>query len=305
MVPITKWPQTGCMAGDRKVGELGEFLHASRGRVTPGDVGLGDSVSRRRVPGLRREEIAMLAGVSASYYTRLEQGQARGASSQVLDALAAALQLNDSERNYLRTLSQISGFDYPAQVPEVEWVDQQLAELLESMDGVPALILGRRRDILAWNELGHALLAGHINFTSAADPGRRPNATEMVFLDAHTRDLYVNWDDKARAVVGHLRILAAQFPHDPDLASMIGRLSMESAEFSALWADHRVKSGHSVEYVLRHPAVGMLTVTQQTLTASQAPEQSLVACTTDRGSSSFEAVKLLAQLVGSHSGARD
>jgi hypothetical protein len=177
-------------------------------------------------------------------------------------------------------------------------VDPQLAELLESMDGVPALILGRRRDILAWNDLGHALLAGHIDIASVTDPDARPNATEMVFLDAHTRDLYVNWDDKARAVVGHLRILAAQYPYDPDLASMIGRLSMASPEFSALWADHRVKSGHSVEYVLRHPAIGMLTVTQQTLTASQAPEQSLVTCTTVRNSSSSEAVRLLVQLIG-------
>ena len=284
------------MAVDRVVGELGEFLHASRGRVSPRDVGLDFAGSRRRVPGLRREEIAMLAGVSASYYTRLEQGQARGASNQVLDALAQALQLNETERNYLRTLSLQNG-TIPRQTdPGEESVDPQLAELLNTLEGVPSLVLGRHRDILAWNPLGHALLAGHVSMDSVDDPERRPNATKMVFLDPHTRDLYVNWDDKARAVVGHLRILAAQFPHDPALAAMIGKLSMESVEFSALWADHRVKSGHSVEYVLRHPTVGMLTVTQQTLTASQAPDQSLVICVTERASSSSRAIRLLEQM---------
>jgi transcriptional regulator with XRE-family HTH domain len=285
------------------VAQLGEFLYASRSRVSPMDVGLGDSRTRRRVPGLRREELAMLAGVSASYYTRLEQGQARGASVQVLDALATALRLNDAERKYLHALSESSGHLASTERPAVEWVDEELAELLESMQGIPALILGRRRDILAWNELGHALVAGHIDPGAVDDPDARPNATEMVFLDSHTRELYVNWDDKARAVVGHLRILAVQHPGDPSLASLIGRLSMESPEFASLWADHRVKSGVSVQYVLRHPAVGLITVTQQTLTASQAPEQSVVICTTERNSPSAQAITLLGQLIGDGQGA--
>lgn len=253
---------------------------------------------RRRVEGLRREELAMLAGVSASYYTRLEQGQSRNASPQVLDAIASALHLNDAERAHLRRLAESGGQRRRPKRPEVEVADPSLLELLQSLGDVPALVMGRRSDVLAWNPLGHALLAGHLPEDSPRVPDDRPNMASLVFLDADTRMLYADWRAKARAVVGNLRVGAGVHPDDALLASLIGTLSVTSDTFASLWADHRVQACATAAYTLQHPLVGELTVTQQTLRSIDHPDQTLVTHTAPQGSSSAEALTLLAQIVG-------
>jgi transcriptional regulator with XRE-family HTH domain len=173
-------------------GELGAFLKACRARLQPEDLGLTSYGGRRRVVGLRREELAQLAGVSSSYYARLEQGQSRHASPQVLDAIAAALELTAPEREHLHALAASTGRRRATRPASVEHPDPALLELLEAMPQVPALILGRRGDALAWNPLGHALLAGNRDRDAATVPGRRVNMTELVFLDPDTRELYLD-----------------------------------------------------------------------------------------------------------------
>ncbi|SFE00896.1 hypothetical protein SAMN04487819_106228 [Actinopolyspora alba] len=163
------------------------------------------------------------------------------------------------------------------------------------MDGVPALVLGRRTDVLAWNALGHALLAGHLDFHSPDNPAGRPNTSRMLFLDPHCRELYTDWKRKARAVVGNLRITVGRHPQDPLLAELIGELTMNSPEFVALWNDHRVAPCDATSYELHHPVVGTVTVTQQTLAIARSPEQVLIVCTTSTGSPSEEALALLRQ----------
>ena len=280
-------------------GALGEFLQASRARITPAEAGLTLYGDRRRVTGLRREELAMLAGVSSSYYTRLEQGQSRNASPQVLDAIAAALHLNDAERVHLRDLAGSGGRRIRPRQPPVERADPALLELLASLGDVPSLILGRSSSVLAWNPLGHALLASHLDAASPHSPATRPNMAELVFLDSETRSLYTDWRAKSLAVVGNLRLVAGKHPDDSVLALLIGSLVVASPEFATLWADQRVRPCATAVYELQHPLVGKLSLTQQTLRSIDHPDQTLVTHTTPAGSPSAEALTLLAQLVGS------
>lgn len=271
---------------------LGDTLQAWRSRVTPGDVGLATYGDRRRVTGLRREELALLAGMSASYYTRLEQGQSRNASPEVLDAIARALRLDDAERAHLHVLANPRKDHPPA--ASVERADPALTDLLAALGDVPAIVLGRRSDVLAWNTTGHALLGFGTPRHAPSDPGTRPNMAELVFTDPHQRDLYVDWPSKARAVVGNLRLAAGRHPGDDVLATLIGRLSIRSAEFAALWADHSVQACATTDYELHHPLVGRFTTTQQSLRSLSSPEQTLVTCTAPAGSPSAEALALLA-----------
>ncbi|MFD8788324.1 helix-turn-helix domain-containing protein [Kitasatospora sp. NPDC059599] len=279
-------------------GPLGAFLRARRTRLRPADVGLRELGPRRRVAGLRREEVAQLAGVSVSYYTRLEQGLSRGASAEVLDALSRALLLDDHEREHLDRIAAVTRRAPRVRRPRPERVEDATLDLLRAVDGVPALVLGRRTDVLAWNTLGHALLAGHVDPHGPDDPARRPNLTRMLFLDAHTRELYADWRPKARAVVGSLRTAVGRYPEDPLLAGLIGELTMRSPEFVALWGDHRVAPCARGSHRLHHPAVGALTVTQQSLPIAPAPGQALVVCTTSAGSPSEAAVALLGRAGG-------
>ena len=272
-------------------GTLGGFLRARRGGLRPEDVGLPRYTDRRRVAGLRREELAQLAGVSVSYYTPLEQGQSVNASDAVLDALAGALRLDDAERGHLRELA--TQRPRPLRRPPSERIDHMTLDLLRALGDAPAMVLGRRTDVLAWNAPGHALLAGHIDRTAPERPADRPNLARMLFLDPHCRELYVDWNRKARAVVGNLRLVAGRHPDDALLAGLVGELSMKSQEFVALWRDHRVKPCEADEHELRHPVVGALTVTQQILQLARTPEQSVTVVTTKAGSSSADAIKLL------------
>ncbi|MDR7276593.1 helix-turn-helix domain-containing protein [Catenuloplanes atrovinosus] len=277
---------------------LGEFLAAHRARITPEQAGLPRYGDRRRVDGLRREELAMLAGVSSSYYTRLEQGQSRNASPQVVDALATALRLDETERLHLHRLAAAETRPHRVRRPAAQTPDPGLVELLGAMSAVPAMVVGSRKDVLAWNPLGHALLAGHLPADAPARPGTRPNLARLIFLDPELRELFVDWPAKARADVGCLRLFAGQYPDDPALAELVGQLAVGSPEFAAYWADHRVVACTSSAYELRHPLVGRITVTEQALSTNESIGQRLVTYTAPGGSPSAEALALLAQLVG-------
>ncbi|WP_190211155.1 helix-turn-helix domain-containing protein [Kitasatospora indigofera] len=287
-----------------KHGQLADFLQARRGLLLPGDVGLRTYGERRRVPGLRREELAMLAGISAPYYARLEQGQSRNASPEVLDAIATALRLGESERAHLHELARTPKRGNAAPRPRPEHVTPATSALLAALEGTPAVVLGRRGDVLAWNAQGHALFAGHVDRGSPAEPGRRPNMARLVFLDAHTRELYTDWPSKARAVVGNLRLTAGRHPEDPLLAGLVGELTMRSPEFATLWADHRILACDVADYAMHHPTVGPLTVTQQTLQSPQGTGPAVVVATAAPGSPSAAALSLLAQAGGASEAVR-
>jgi len=272
--------------------QLGEFLQTRRSQVRPAEVGLTGYGDRRRVPGLRREELAQLAGVSASYYARLEQGYSLNASPAVLDAIARALRLNEAERRHLYDLAAGSRARTSTRRSSPERMTSELTHLVEAMGETPVLVLGRHSDVLAWNRTGHALFAGHLDPTGPQRPRDRPNMARLVFLDPHTRDLYADWPAKARAVVGTLRLAAGQHPDDAAISALIGELSVRSSEFSDLWAAHRVKVGADATYEMRHPLVGVLTVTQQVLRAERG--RSVVVTTTEPGSPSRAAMSLLA-----------
>ncbi|GGM76553.1 transcriptional regulator [Lentzea pudingi] len=271
---------------------LGDFLKTRRSQLRPEDVGVRTYDERRRVPGLRRDELARLAGVSSFYYTRLEQGHSTSASPEVLDALATALRLDESERQHLHVLAKPVK-QARVRRPAPERVDEATGQLLTALAGVPAVVLGRRSDVLAWNGLGHALFAGHLDFHAVQEKADRPNMARLVFLDPHTRELYADWPSKARAVVGNLRLVVGLHPDDATLHELVGQLSAKSTEFASMWADHRVKACATAVYEMRHPLVGPLTVTQQTLTNGPGP--SVVVATARPGSSSHTALALLAQ----------
>jgi transcriptional regulator with XRE-family HTH domain len=275
---------------------LGDFLRTRRSQLLPEEAGVPLYGERRRVPGLRREELALLAGVSTSYYTRLEQGQSRNASPEVLDAIARALCLDESERLHLHDLARSAQQRGRRRRPAPERVTEATAQLLDALADVPAIVLGRRSDVLAWNPLGHALFAGDLDPGAPDVPARRPNMARMVFLDAHTRALYVDWPGKARAVVGNLRLVAGQCPDDAALHALVGELCAKSPEFASMWADHRVRACTVATYEMRHPLVGSLTVTQQTL-GHGTGGPGVVVATTAAGSASRAALTLLAQAV--------
>jgi transcriptional regulator with XRE-family HTH domain len=179
--------------------QLGDFLQARRSQLHPEDAGVPIYGERRRVPGLRREELALLAGVSASYCTRLEQGHSPSASAEVLDALAGALRPNESERRYLHDLTRVNRQRSRGRRPAPERVTPATRQLLDVLGDVPALVLGRRTDVPAWNRLGHALFAGHLAPSAPQTPAQRPNMARLMFLDCHFRELYADWPGKARA----------------------------------------------------------------------------------------------------------
>lgn len=275
---------------------LGEFLSTRRAHLKPADVGLRDYGDRRRVPGLRREELAQLAGVSVAYYTRLEQGLSLNASPQVLDALATALRLDDAERRHLHTLSGDTRQGRRRRLP-AERVTAAVRQLVDAFGDSPVVVLGRRSDILMWNRAGHALFAGHLAADSPDRTATRPNTARLVFLDAHTRDLYVDRPRKARDVVGKLRQAVGEYPNDPQLASLIGELTMHSPEFCALWAEHRVRAWDMAEYRMRHPAVGELEVLQHSLPVPRGQGIRVVVTTAAADSASQAALRLLNQIL--------
>ncbi|MCZ0981054.1 helix-turn-helix transcriptional regulator [Streptomyces diastatochromogenes] len=272
--------------------ELGEFLRSRRARLKPQDVGLPDFGRHRRVPGLRREELAQLAGVSVAYYTRLEQGNGRNVSMEVLDAIARALRLSDTERAHLTHLAKPTVKKRQrAAIARPQRVRPGIQHLLDAMDGFPAFVLGRRGDILAWNRMARAVMGDF----EAWEPEDR-NMARMIFLDPNTRDLYVDWECKAVEVVSTLRLYAGCYPDDKELLSLVGELSVRSEEFRSLWAAHTVTDKGHGQKRMRHPLVGEMTLSYEALkVAGDDPDLVLVTYQAEPGSASADALRLLAQ----------
>ncbi|MEV7867733.1 helix-turn-helix transcriptional regulator [Streptomyces sp. NPDC088124] len=268
---------------------LSEFLRTRRARLKPEDVGLPSHGRHRRVPGLRREELAQLAGVSVAYYTRLEQGNGRNVSAEVLDAIARALRLTDAEHAHLTHLAKPKQQRRKYRVARRQQVRVALQQLLESLEGVPAYISGARSDILAWNRSAAALFGDW----GKLPPGER-NWARLTFLSPDYRELFLDWDSKASDIVSYLRLYAGQHPQDPDLSALVGELSVKSDEFRRLWATHDVKEkGHGVKR-MRHPLVGDLTLAYETMHLADDHEQFLCVYHAEPGSAAAEALRLLA-----------
>ena len=278
---------------------LGDFLRSRRARLQPEDVGLQAYGARRRVPGLRREELAQLAGVSVTHYTRLEQGQSTNASDAVLDAIARALRLNADETAHLRDLARPAVPTRQAPL-RPDHARPAVTQLIAAMTDVPAVILDRRNDVLAWNPLGHALLAWHIDFSSPRSPSERPNLTRMLFLDEHTRELHTAWEEEAKTSVAALRLIAGRHPDDRRLAELIGRLAMKSDEFAAMWSRHPVRSCTSGTKVLHHPFVGALELSFESMQLADGSGQRMLAYSAPAGSASEAGLQLLAGAVLNH-----
>jgi transcriptional regulator with XRE-family HTH domain len=266
---------------------LRDFLRSRRARVTPAAAGLPLRPGARRVPGLRREEVAQLAGVSVDYYVRLERGRTANVSESVLDAVARALQLNDLERTHLFTLAKPSRARPRALPPQQ--VRPGLRLVVDSITDAPALVLGRRMDVLAANPLARAL------FTDFdALPPRFRNMARLIFLHDSVRSLCADWHTTAQGIVANLRLYAGRYPHDPALAELVGDLSVQDPDFRRWWADHDVDQ-HT--YGVRHchnGLVGDLELGFEAFTPTDDPEQTLWVSTVQPGSVSEERLKVLA-----------
>ncbi|MFE9098690.1 helix-turn-helix domain-containing protein [Streptomyces sp. NPDC007264] len=272
---------------DRRA-ELSEFLRSRRARLKPEDVGLPDFGRHRRVPGLRREELAQLAGVSVAYYTRLEQGNGRNVSAEVLDAIARALRLTDAEHAHLTHLAKPKAHKKkPSTRPQQ--ARTSLHQLLDALDGVPAYIVGRRSEILAWNRMAAAVFGDWAEL-----PQQERNWARLVFLRPDYHDLFVDWEQKAIDIVCHLRYDAGCHPDDPRLSALVGELSVKSEDFRRLWATHDVKEKSHGLKLMRHPLVGDLALLYESFKLADDGEQVMVAYHAEPGSASAEALRLLA-----------
>ena len=269
--------------------ELSDFLRTRRAAIGPAEAGLDATHERRRVPGLRREELALLAGVSVDYYVRLEQG--RGGvhpSDSVLAALARALRLDEAEHAHLRRLAR-APLAQPPRRSRRQRVRPEVQRLLDRMPDVPTFVLGRRMDILAWNELAARL---HVDY--GALPPRMRNMPRLVFLDEDSRRLFADWEQVARETVAYLRFEASAQPDDADLHALVGELSTASPEFGRWWARHDVREkSHGVKRY-RHALVGDLELHYETLALPGDERQTLVTFTAAPGSPSETALRTLA-----------
>ncbi|NUS13646.1 MAG: helix-turn-helix domain-containing protein [Streptomyces sp.] len=271
--------------------ELGDFLRSRRARLRPEDLGLPRYGGLRRVPGLRREELAQLAGVSVDHYVRLEQGRTLHFSEAVLDAVARALRLDPVERDHLHRLARPRPVPTcrPAAPQHPQQVRPGLRRLLDSAADVPAYVVGRGTDVLAWNALAAALVTDF-----GALPPRERNMARLVFLDEGVRSLYADWRAKARDVTAYLRLDAGRRPDDPHTAALLRELSAASPEFREVWAEHHVWDKTHGGHLYRHPVVGPLDLAFETLRLPDDPDQALVMHTVEARSPSAAALRLLA-----------
>jgi transcriptional regulator with XRE-family HTH domain len=278
------------MGSDAQRTELGDFLRARRRELSPTVVGLPDTGSRRRVKGLRREEVAGLVHISTDFYTRLEQGRRRP-SEDVLDALARVLRLSEDERRYV---FELSGLEHRPRRPSPQQAQPQLRRLVGELTTTPAIVLGRRTDILAWNPMAAAL------FTDFARlPEKERNFVRLVFCDPNVRALYPHWEYAAQNGVAHLRMEAARDPDDPQLAELVQELSARDKDFRRWWTAHQVAVRGAGTNEVRHPIVGDLTLDWAALVSTADPDQQMFTWTAEPGSPSHDALRELALRAGS------
>lgn len=272
--------------------EVSDFLRTRRARITPEQAGL-ISGGRRRVPGLRREEVAMLAGTSIDYYAKIERGNLSGVSTEILEAIARALQLDDAETEHLHDLARGAA---PAPLrrrtttPEPV-VRPSLQRFLDTVTGTPTWVRNRQMDIVATNRLGRALLAPVLDA-----PGAQGNNARFTFLDPAARTFYPDWVAGANSIVATLRQTAGQHPHDKDLTGLIGELVTRSDEFRARWAAHDVRFHRTGAKRIHHPDVGDLEFTYEAFDLPDSPGWTMYACTATAGSPTEERLTLLGSL---------
>lgn len=277
------------MTSDAHLNELGEFLKMRRAELTPRTVGLPDT-SGRRVPGLRREEVALLAAISADYYTRLEQGRTRPSAS-VLAALAHVLRMDDHQRDHLFELTGRQGMR--RRRPAVQKAQPQLRRLLDDLTASPGVVIGRSMDILAWNPLAAALLTDF-----AKVPEGKRNCARILFTEPSMRTLYADWRAVARGCVSHLRMKAAKYPDDPRLTSLVGELSVQDGDFGQWWGSRHVPSRELGMKRFHHPVVGELVLDRHTFTCSSDPDQELVVWTAEPGTPSYDGLRATRRTTG-------
>ncbi|WP_405015882.1 helix-turn-helix transcriptional regulator [Kitasatospora sp. NBC_00070] len=265
--------------------ELGDFLKARRAAITPEEVGLPPIGNPRRVKGLRREEVAQLAALSVDHYTRLEQGRVTATSENVLAGLARALRLTDDEHTYVRTLAR----SRPARrSPAAARVAGPVQDLLNALTHTPALVLGRRTDVLAWNRAAAALF---VDF-AALRPEHR-NLVRLLFLDPRMRALYSDWPAVAAEAVASLRMDAVHATGDARLAELVGELSLRDDDFRRWWGGHAVRAAGGGRKRLRHPVVGAIELDWQAMRLGAAPDQTLVTYTAPAGGPDHDALRIL------------
>jgi transcriptional regulator with XRE-family HTH domain len=270
--------------------EVREFLTTRRAKITPDQAGVPLYGQRRRVPGLRREEVAQLAGLSTDYYTRLEKGNLRGASDGVLEAIARAMQLDDAERAHLFDLARAAQPTAPKRRRRTQQrVRPSVQHMIDAMTGAPAFVQNRRLDILAANALGRALYS-----ELYIDPVRPVNPARFVFLSPRAPDFYGDWERAASDTVAILRTEAGRDPYDGALSDLVGELSTRSEEFRTRWAAHNVRIHRTGTKDFHHPVVGDLSLTYEMLDLSADSGLVIVSYTAEPGSKSAEALDLLA-----------
>ncbi|MEU3793870.1 helix-turn-helix transcriptional regulator [Streptomyces fructofermentans] len=269
--------------------ELGRYLRARRTRTSPGHVGLTVGPGIRRTPGLRREELATLAGISIDYYVRLERGKETRPSPAVLDSLARALLLDDQEHQHLRELAARAARYVPEPPPAPSrTVRPNLRLLLESLRPNPAYVISRSMDLLAWNPGGLALYAGLEDW-----PAKHRNLARYIFLHPAARDLFSDWDRQITACVARLRAIAGTAPDAPDLTNLVGELLLKSHDFARLWERYEVTGRKPAQKTFQHPRVGTLTLTSQSLQIEGTPGQRIGVYTAEPGSPDHDALLLL------------
>jgi transcriptional regulator with XRE-family HTH domain len=270
--------------------DIREFLASRRARITPDQAGLPHYGGHRRVPGLRREEVALLAGVSPDYYTRLERGNLSGVSESVLDAIARALQLNEAEHAHLTDLARAS--NSPARArrrPAALRIRPGMQQLLDAMTDAPAFIRNGRLDVLTANRLGYALYAPVFD-----SPARPANLARFAFLDPRATDFYPDWEDAANTTVALLHTEAGRDPYDRGLTDLVGELSTRSETFRARWAAHDVRLHQTGTKHLRHPLVGELKLGFEAMPLPADQGLTLTAYSAEPGSPAQDALRLLA-----------
>jgi transcriptional regulator with XRE-family HTH domain len=269
--------------------EIREFLSSRRARITPAQAGL-PVYGSRRVPGLRREEVAVLAGISVPYYTRLERGDMSGVSESVLNALAGALQLDAAERAHLLDLARAAQPTpaRPRRRPGRQGVRPAVQQILDAMTGAAAFVRNDRLDILGGNHLGYAVYSEMF-----VAPARPVNTARFVFLDARARDFYLDWDRAARDTVAVLRSAAGRDPYDRDLSDLVGELSTQSEPFRAHWASHNVRFHVNGIKRFHHPVVGDLSLNFERLDLAADDGLTIFTYTAEPGSRDDEALRLL------------
>ncbi|MFF5442254.1 helix-turn-helix transcriptional regulator [Streptomyces achromogenes] len=285
--------------GSSEGAELGRFLRARRTRTSPQRVGLTVGPGLRRTPGLRREELATLAGISVDYYVRMERGKETRPSPAVLDALARALRLDDQEHQHLRELAARAARYAPGPPPvPSRTVRPHLKLLLESLRPNPAYVISRSMDVLAWNPGGLALYAGLEDW-----PAGHRNLARYLFLHPAARDLFPDWDRQVTGCAARLRAIAGTAPDAPDLTNLVGELLLKSGDFARLWERYEVAGRKPAQKTFHHPRVGTVTLTCQTMHLDGTPGQRIGVYTAEPGTPDHDALLLLDTAVPA--GARD